>query len=164
MIRYQMACDHGHSFEGWFRGSADFDAQLEQRSIVCPACGSHEVAKQLMTPSVSTARAREARRNTADEPAATSRPVSDAPAPQTQVAVADPRMGELVEAMRKIRKHVVENSENVGKRFAEEARAMHFGEKAMRGIYGEATAEDTSALLEDGIEVYPLPVLPEDRN
>ena len=181
MIRYQLTCENGHGFEGWFRGSADFDAQLSDNALVCPFCGSQDIAKQLMTPSVSTARAKAVRpevaKASADSDGSTATENTDAGTPDAaasrtdqdvpasgQVALADPQVSELVNTMRKIRQHVVENSENVGKRFAEEVRAMHYGETKKRGIYGEATAEDTSSLLDDGIEVYPLPVLPEDRN
>lgn len=166
MIRYQLACAHGHSFEGWFRGSEDFETQAEAGSVTCPACGSTEVAKQLMTPSVATARGKAARpvEEVPQAETAPSAAETAAPARNQQVSLAQPQMAELAEAMRRIRKHVTENAENVGPRFAEEARAMHYGETEKRGIYGEATAEDTSSLLEDGIEVYPLPILPEDRN
>jgi hypothetical protein len=79
-------------------------------------------------------------------------------------APADPRAAKLVEMMRELRRHVEANAENVGDRFAEEARRIHYEETEKRGIYGQATAEDAKALIEEGIDVHPLPVLPDDKN
>ena len=175
MISYHLVCAHGHSFDAWFRGSADFDAQSAQGIIACPQCGSSDVVKKLMAPSVVTARSKAARprENNASQSGemTESTPVPDAgpvapstPVPTQPVALAEPQMRELAEAIRKVRQHVVDNAENVGTKFAEVARRIHYGEEEKRGIYGETTAEDASALLEEGVEVFPLPVLPEDRN
>lgn len=141
MIRFSLHCDHGHEFEGWFRDNADFDRQAEMRLVSCPSCGSQHVEKALMAPAVSTGRAKE------------------------RIALA---MGEaqqqVLDQMRELSRQVRENADYVGDKFAEEARKIHFGETEARGIYGEATREDVHSLIEDGVEVMPLPVFPEDQN
>ncbi|MGW6777881.1 DUF1178 family protein [Brucella pseudogrignonensis] len=141
MIRFSLHCDHGHEFEGWFRDNADFDRQSERRLVSCPVCNSPEIQKSLMAPAVSTSRSKE------------------------QVAIA---MGEaqkqMLEQMRELSRKVRENADYVGDQFAEEARKIHFGETEARGIYGEASKEDVHSLIEDGVDVMPLPVFPEDKN
>jgi len=141
MIRFSLHCDHGHEFEGWFRDNADFDRQSERKLVSCPVCNSPEIKKSLMAPAVSTSRSKE------------------------QVAIA---MGEaqkqMLEQMRELSRKVRENADYVGDQFAEEARKIHFGETEARGIYGEASKEDVHSLIEDGVDVMPLPVFPEDKN
>ena len=145
MIRYALACGEGHEFEGWFGGSRAFDEQKAAGEIACPVCGSAEVDKVLMAPAV----------------AGTKRAMSEAPIP---VAAPQALPEELVATLRRLRRHVTENADYVGDRFAEEARRIHYRETEARGIYGEATREEAVALSEEGIEFHPLPVLPEDRN
>ena len=141
MIRFSLHCDHGHEFEGWFRDNADFDRQTERRLVSCPACNSPDIQKSLMAPAVSTSRAKE------------------------QVAVAaNEAQKQVLEQMRELARKVRENADYVGDQFAEEARKIHFGETEARGIYGEASKEDVHSLIEDGVEVMPLPVFPEDKN
>jgi hypothetical protein len=141
MIRFSLHCDHGHEFEGWFRDNADFDRQSERKLVSCPVCNSPEIQKSLMAPAVTTSRSKE------------------------QVAIA---MGEaqkqMLEQMRELSRKVRENADYVGDQFAEEARKIHFGETEARGIYGEASKEDVHSLIEDGVDVMPLPVFPEDKN
>jgi hypothetical protein len=141
MIRFSLHCDHGHEFEGWFRDNADFARQAERKLVSCPVCNSPEVQKSLMAPAVSTSRSKE------------------------QVAIA---MGEaqkqVLQQMRELSRAVRENADYVGDQFAEEARKIHFGETEARGIYGEASKEDVHSLIEDGVDVMPLPVFPEDKN
>jgi hypothetical protein len=141
MIRFSLVCDHDHDFEAWFRGNDDFDAQARRGFVECPACGSRKVEKALMAPAVSTGRKKEKMALAMGEA-------------QKQA------MAQLRELSRKMR----ENAENVGDRFAEEARKIHFGEVEARGIYGEATPEDARALVEDGVEFMPIQVFPEDSN
>ncbi len=141
MIRFALHCDAGHDFEAWFRNNADFDAQASRGLVNCPHCGSASVAKSLMAPSVSTARKRE----------------------QIALAVSETQK-QLVQQMRQLAEKLRDNADYVGDRFAEEARKIHFGETDARGIYGEATAEEARALIEDGVEFMPLPVFPDDRN
>ena len=144
MIRYDLICDKGHEFDGWFRDSAAFDGQIKRKQVTCSHCGSDMVAKQLMAPGI---------------------PAKSNKAPQTMMAGGvDARNQKLLEMMREVRRNVAENSEYVGDKFADEARKMHYSEIEKRGIYGEAKPEDAKALIEEGIEVHPLPRLPEDSN
>jgi hypothetical protein len=142
MIRYSLSCEAGHPFEGWFGSSESFEAQKADGSLSCPSCGSTMVDKALMAPAVATSRKKESMRFAAN-------------VPDHQEAVA---------AIRKIRKHLTENADYVGPKFAEEARKIHYNETAKRGIYGEASPDEAKALADEGIEFHPLPVLPEDHN
>jgi hypothetical protein len=147
MIRYDLICDKGHEFDGWFRDSATYDKQARRGFVSCSVCGSSKVEKQLMAPGIP------AKSNRKDE------------GPQRMVAgPVDPRVAMMMKMMREMRQHVEENADYVGDKFAEEARKIHFAEAEARGIYGEATAEEATALIEEGIEVFPLPRLPEDGN
>jgi hypothetical protein len=150
MIRYDLVCDRGHAFDGWFRDSTAYDEQAEQKLVACSQCGSTEVQKQLMTPGL---------------PAKSNRKVEKAEAPRKMLAgTIDPRAAMMMNMMRELRKEVEKNAEHVGDKFAEEARKIHYGEAEKRGIYGEASGEDAKALIEEGIEVHPLPWLPDDAN
>jgi hypothetical protein len=146
MIRYDLICDQGHSFDGWFRDSAAFDAQLARHLVTCSKCGSEQVQKQLMTPGVPV------KANRRSDGAAMA------------AAVAEPTREKMLALMREMRRTVEANSEYVGERFAEEARRIHYAEVEPRGIYGEAKLEDAKALIEEGIDVHPLPRLPEDSH
>ncbi|HWF01751.1 MAG TPA: DUF1178 family protein [Caulobacteraceae bacterium] len=130
MIRYALACAGGHEFEGWFSNSGDYDAQSERGLLTCPVCDSRAVSKQIMAPAV----------------AGTKRSV-DRPAAQAV----------MMEAMGRLRAHVHANFENVGDRFADEARAIHDGRSEERGIFGEATPQQVRELVDDGVPVAPLP-------
>ena len=131
MIRYNLICASNHEFEGWFSSSADYDAQADQGLLICPACGSPNVEKAIMAPAVKTARKSEIR--------------------------AEKAVKAMTAMAAKIRDGIGKNCENVGTNFAEEARAIHYGEKPERGIYGSATPPETAALKEEGIAVHPLP-------
>lgn len=154
MIRYALHCDGDHTFEAWFGGSADFDEQIGRNLVSCPVCGSTAVSKALMAPAL-TGAARERLPVAAPSPGSAS---------QHPVARPDPKMAELVEAMRRLKQHIKQHADYVGPDFAEEARRIHYGETEERGIYGETTAEEAKRLVEEGIEVHPLPVLPEETN
>lgn len=156
MIRYSLQCSEGHEFDGWFRSSADFDAQAERGFVTCPACGSVQVMRGLMTPAVRPSRKAA---EPAQAPAAT-----PADAPATAPVLADPRRMALVAALKELKAKITSEADYVGEAFADEARKMHYGETETRGIWGEASGEDVRALVEEGIEVHPLPVLPEERN
>jgi hypothetical protein len=166
MILYNLVCAKGHEFESWFAGSAAYDRQAKRGLVQCPVCGSAKVEKALMTPRL--ARTRKSTLAASETPAAAaaaSEPVvpaaPEAPAP---VAVISPQERELRTKLRELREHLVKNAENVGQRFPEEARKMHYGEKEHRSIYGTASPDDARALHEEGIEFAPLPVLPDERN
>jgi hypothetical protein len=148
MIKYALACEQAHEFESWFPSSDAFETQRKRGFVTCPYCNSAKVGKQIMAPSV-------ARMDKA--------PIAPAPEPQP-VAVLSDRERDLRAALRALREHVMKNSENVGKDFVEEARKMHFGETEERSIYGEADLAEARALLEEGIDVLPLPIVPDDRN
>jgi hypothetical protein len=147
MIHYDLICDQGHAFDGWFRDSAAYDAQAAQGLVSCSACGSTDVQKQIMAPGIPV---RSNRRG-------------DTPQ-KVMAGPVDPRLQMMMQMVREMRRHVEENAEYVGDRFAEEARKIHFAEAPERGIYGEATPEDARTLVEEGISVFPLPRLPEDGN
>jgi hypothetical protein len=153
MIHYRLQCEHGHEFEGWFRNADAFERQAKRKQIACPDCASTNVTKALMAPSVVTSKtkARESRAAT---------PKADAP-PQR---IANAGQRELLQAMRKMRDELIERSEYVGPRFADEARKIHNEETEARGIYGEATPSEVKELTDEGVEIYPLPVLPDDHN
>lgn len=146
MIRYDILCDQDHRFDGWFASSDGFDDQVARQLVQCPVCGSHEVTKALMTPGVP------AKGNRRDEPV----PALHAPL--------DPQARAMAEMVRKLRSHVADNADYVGDKFAEQARRIHYGEEEQRGIYGEATIDEARELHEEGVEVLPLPKLPEDGN
>src|SRR5215471_8488429 len=165
MILYNLVCAKGHEFESWFAGSAAYDRQAKRGLVECPVCGSAKVEKALMTPRLARPRESTPAASETPEPAAASEPVvpaaPEAPAP---VAVISPQERELRTKLKELREHLVKNAENVGQRFPEEARKMHYGEKEHRSIYGTASPDDAKALHEEGIEFAPLPVLPEERN
>jgi len=146
MIRYDILCDREHQFDGWFDSSDGFDDQVARKLVECPVCGSHKVAKALMTPGVP------AKSNRSSEPV----PALHAPL--------DPKVQAMVEMVRKLRAHVEDNADYVGDKFAESARRIHYGEEEQRGIYGEATIDEARELHEEGVEVLPLPKLPEEGN
>ena len=128
MIAYQLQCRNGHSFEGWFKDSAAFDAQSADGKLACPSCNSRKVEKAVMAPAIA-GKARE----------------------QAQARA----------TLRAMRQAVLENAEHVGGAFPEEARKIHYGETPERPIYGEASADDVEALLDEGVEVLPIPPDPD---
>lgn len=159
MIRYALACDNGHEFESWFSSGASFD-DLSSRGLVdCPSCGSGKVAKRLMAPALASGRPA-----AAPEPSAPPAPSSDEGKPAQPVAILSEREQAVRAMLRAVREHVVSTADYVGNGFAEEARRMHYGEIEHRSIYGEANPMEARALLEEGIDVHPLPIAPDDRN
>lgn len=136
MIRYALTCKNEHEFDGWFRSSSAFDEQAKAGELQCPVCGSADVRKGLMAPNVAGTK----KSNSID--------VSPAQAAQKMVMM-----------MTALRKHVEENCDYVGDKFAEVARRIHYEEEPHREIYGEATPDEARELIEEGVEVAPLPVL-----
>ncbi|MEJ1969823.1 MAG: DUF1178 family protein [Rhizomicrobium sp.] len=128
MIVYNLRCRNAHEFEGWFRDSAAFDAQAKSGKITCPVCDSRKVEKAIMAPAVAGAK-----KSTATE------------------------ARQLRQFMTGLRRYVQENADYVGPSFAEEARKIHYGEAEHRHIYGEATVEEAKELVEEGVDVAPLP-------
>lgn len=143
-----LQCLHQHVFEGWFASEEDFTGQLERGLVSCPLCGDHRVEKRLSAPRLNLRAGKEDQA----QGAARAVSVSNHPA-QAELAALQARM---LKAMREI----VASTEDVGERFADQARAMHHGEIERRNIRGNATPEVALELIEEGVEVMPLPLLP----
>lgn len=163
MIRYRLVCGRGDEFEAWFRGSDDCDALAGAGQINCPLCGSTDVSKALMTPAVRSRKRRKTTPNQASEEQETA-PITEGSDNLRLAGGSDPSVAEAMEAVRKLSKHIRENSEDVGRRFSEEARKIHYREVKPRSIIGDATMAEAKEMLDEGIEFHPLPVLPEERN
>lgn len=165
MIRYALACAKGHTFESWFQNSAAYDKQAKRGLVECPTCGSSKVEKALMAPKLAGTKKRPALpAPTPATPAATpdAAPAAvEAPAP---VAMISPQEHEFRTKLKELREHLTKNADNVGQKFPEEARKMHYGESEQRSIYGQASPQEAKDLYEEGIEFHPLPVLPDERN
>ncbi len=132
MILFKLKCHAGHEFEGWFRDSAAFSRQNARDQVACPECGSSDIDKAPMAP----------------------RPLRTTAATQTE---RPPSPEEVRRALQLLRRHVETHCENVGGRFATEARAIHNGTATVRGIYGDATSAESRALADDGIEFQTIP-------
>jgi len=151
MIRYTLLCEQDHQFESWFDNSAAYDKLQKSHLVDCPHCGSSQTRKALMTPQISGIR-------------------GNKQTPSNELANSTPNrhlqklQQEALEMARKIRQHIHENSEDVGDKFASEARKMHYEESDQRTIYGSATSTEVKDLLNDAIDIIPLPDLPEDKN
>jgi hypothetical protein len=138
MIRYDLICEHDHAFEAWFSGSADYDTQAKEGLLCCAICGSNAVEKAIMAPNIATSRKKEAGRL----------------AEAKKMAVMSAQAKKMAEA---IKSEISEKCDYVGEKFAEEARAMHYGEKDERPIYGKASVKEAVDLAEEGIELAPIP-------
>ena len=156
MIRYNLRCERGHTFESWFQSSSASEAQGKRKLVNCPACGSAKVERAIMAPQIVSKKGRDI-----EAPAAAATADATAPA-STPLMMAQER--ELRAKLRELRDHIVKNADNVGERFPNEARKMHYGDIEHRPIYGEASPEEARSLIDEGVEVSPLPVLPDDRN
>lgn len=136
MIVFNLKCEGaGHVFEAWFGSTGDYESQQKRGLVACPLCGDARIGKAVMAPRIA------------------------AKGNQSGEACPDPEaMKAMLVAMASVQKQMLEKSTYVGDRFADEARAIHLGERMARSIYGKATREETESLLEDGIEVMPLPL------
>lgn len=134
MIRYDLICEQGHDFEGWFPNSAGFDQQRSENLLACPECGSSDVRKSLMAPAIGGGPKKESKRAAA--------------------------LSKMRAKMVELRSHVENNFDYVGDEFPEEARKIHFGEVDSRAIYGEASLTDIKSLVDDGVDILPLPADP----
>lgn len=153
MIQYTLKCGEGHSFDSWFKSSDAFDTLLDAGHLACMVCGSDQVSKAIMAPSVAKGRAI-AVGDTPSAPAASTAPSA------AGSAMMSPKDQAMHKAVMEIKKQVEANSDYVGTSFAQEARAMHLGEAPERAIYGEANAAQAKSLIEDGVPVLPLPFKP----
>lgn len=164
MIRYSLRCSEDHRFESWFQSAQAYGSLAEVGHVTCPVCGSSEIEKDLMTPSVRPARDKaapppisakpEKARNTEKEKK------KDTKAAKKEGGALETPASESEKALAALRRKVEENSDYVGSEFATEARKMHDGEIPHRSIYGEAGPDDARKLLEDGVPVAPLPFIP----
>ena len=146
MIVFDLKCGEAHVFEAWFGSSSDFETQKERGLLSCPLCGNAEIAKAVMAPAVP------AKGNTRpDAP-----PTPPVPVAGGEMAGGDARIKQMLGALADLQKNMIESSEYVGRRFAEEARAIHYGETDARGIYGETSADEAARLRDEGIEAMPL--------
>ena len=169
MIVYDLQCSGGaHRFEGWFKSSDDFSGQRERGLLICPYCGSADVDKAVQAARL----ARKGNQRAEPSPAQRHLPV---PAPQARPAVADtpvantplpPQAVELMHKLARMQAEALKSSRYVGESFADDARAMHYGEREVETIHGQTTAEEAEELIEEGIAVMPLPfpVTPPDRS
>jgi hypothetical protein len=159
MIRYALVCERQHNFESWFANSAAYDKQVKRGLVGCPICGSIKVDKAIMAPRLGrSGKPIDMPQAPPEAPAAAP---AEAPAP---VAMMSSQEREFRGKLKELRDHLTRNAENVGRKFPEDARKMHYGEIDHRSIYGEASPQEAKDLHEEGIEFHPLPVLPDERN
>ena len=153
MIVFDLSCAGGHRFEGWFGSSADYDDQQARGLVACPHCGSADVAKAPMAPAVP------AKGNQRQEvlPPQAAQPMANTPMP--------PQVQQALAALAKAQAEALKKSTWVGDKFADESRAMHYGERDEAPIHGQATLAEAKALIEEGVPVAPLPfpVAPPDK-
>jgi hypothetical protein len=178
MIRYALRCERSHTFESWFQDSSSFEKQAKRGLVTCPMCDSVKVEKSIMAPQIprkgrtaeqrateertvrAVARQKKQKAEAAATPAPTEVPAAT-PSPESLMMAQD---SEFRTKLKELRDHIKANADNVGEQFPEQARKMHYGEIEHRPIYGDASPTEAKALIEEGVDVLPLPVLPEDRN
>jgi hypothetical protein len=149
VIVFDLKCGQTHVFEAWFGSTADYEDQLARKLIQCPLCGDGTIGKAVMAPRLGSS------------------VVADTPVPVATGSAGVPEMKALLAKMAQLQSKMLEKSEWVGKRFADEARSMHLGDTDQRNIHGEATPAEAAALLEEGVQVMPLPLPvtpPEQQN
>ncbi len=161
MIRYALRCERDHHFESWFQDSAAYDQQVKRKLVSCPVCESVKIEKAIMAPRIVGKKGRERAPEQVEQAVA---PATPAPVATEATPLVMTQERELRAKLKELRDHIVKNADNVGDRFPNEARKMHYGEIEHRPIYGEASPEEAKSLIDEGVEVSPLPVLPEDRN
>lgn len=153
MIVFDLQCgDGGHVFEAWFGSTDDYESQRDRGLVQCPICGSAAIEKAVMAPRLA------AKGNSRSEiRLSDAQPQSDAPVSMASGETSAAAMKAMLRALAEAQKKALEGSDYVGKRFAEEARAIHEGDSEERAIHGQATPEEARALIEDGVQVAPLP-------
>lgn len=159
MIVFDLHCEHGHRFEGWFRSSSDYEDQRECGLVNCPECGTAIVAKAPMAPAVS------AKGNRASTLSPVGREGADGEAPALSNMPPSAEVQKALAALAKAQAKALEKSTWVGKDFARQSREMHYGERDEVAIHGQASLEEAKALVEEGVPVAPLPfpVAPPDE-
>lgn len=148
MIRYSLICDKGHTFESWFQDSKGSERQLKRGLVACPVCDSVKVSKAIMAPVIAAKSTKKNIETTDSQP----------------VALLSEKEQETRKLLKALHEQVKKNSEHVGEKFPKLARQMHYEEIPARSIYGEAKPQEVRELLEEGVEVAPLPPLPEKGN
>ena len=159
MIVYDLMCEEGgHRFEGWFGSSQDFDDQQARALVACPHCGSARVAKAVMAPRLTRKGNQQAVRS-----AVSSMPAQSAPQAPPQALSAEAQAA--LKALASLQAEALKASRWVGTAFAQDARAMHYGDRQAEPIHGHATPDEARALVEEGVEIAPLlfPVAPPDK-
>lgn len=165
MIVFDLKCEDNHVFEAWFRSSDAYELQASEGQVECPFCGSSSITKSLMSPNIA-AKGNSNVKTTSDfipsEHLGDHMVAASANVPETMEASAEDvkrALEHMHDTMKKYRNHVKKECEYVGENFAKEARAIHDGVAETRGIYGEATLEETEDLLNDGVDILPVPGL-----
>ncbi len=163
MIVFDLKCEDNHIFEAWFQNSEAYEAQAGQGQVECPFCGNSNISKSLMSPNITAKGSRDGVIDFSPTDIMEDHMVAaSANVPDSMQASADDvkrALDHMHTTMKKYRNHVKKECEYVGEDFAREARAIHDGEAENRGIYGEASLEDTEELLNDGIDILPVPGL-----
>lgn len=159
MIVYDLQCAHSHRFEGWFGSSADFDRQQARGLVTCPQCGSANITRAPMAPAVGRKGNQIAERPPASARTPAAKPAAGGGAPAAALArgPVPPEVAQALDTLAKAQARALAQSTWVGKGFAEQSRAMHYGERDAAPIHGQASAEEARGLLEEGIAVVPLP-------
>jgi hypothetical protein len=154
MIKFTLACENRHEFESWFQNGGALDLQVEAGLVACPTCGATKVGKAIMAPAITGTR-----HHTAPLPVPQQQP--EAP---MKLALRDEKDRELRTMIESLRTRIFAEADDVGARFPEEARKMHNGLVEERPIHGQASFEEARALIEEGIGILPIPVLPDEHN
>ena len=131
MIKYNLKCKNNHNFDAWFSDSSNFEEQNKKNLIFCPKCNSTKIEKNIMAPNIGSKKQS-----------------------YTNALKTEKNYEKII---KNVRKHVEKNFEYVGDKFADEARAIHYGEKEEREIYGETSVEEAVDLIEEGVNVSPIP-------
>ena len=131
MIKYNLKCEKDHNFDAWFSDSSNFDKQNKKNFIACPQCNSTKIEKNIMAPNIG--------------------------AKKQNYTNALKTKKNVEKILKNVQKHIEKNFEYVGDKFADEARSIHYGEKEEREIYGETTLEEAVDLIEEGVNVSPIP-------
>lgn len=152
MIKFSLLCARGHEFQSWFQSGEAFEAQAKSGLVLCPLCQAAEVTKAIMAPAIAS-------RGSASGATPQAHPQS-----QPNALLPGRHVAEMRETIEAFRNRVFENAEDVGMRFADEARNIHDGLAPMRPIHGRASFDDARALIEEGVAILPVPPLPEEYN
>lgn len=158
MIKFALRCAEGHQFESWFQSGPAFDTQVSSGLVSCPICQSSSVSKAIMAPSLARGDREEASVVARQAPVA---PSSEGSAPVPMFNAVDSEVRRMVV---ELRNRILETSDDLGAKFAEEALKIHHGLVPDRPIHGQASLEEARTLIEEGVQIMPLPRLPGDLN